>query len=136
MAGAVQHGASTLPAEYFGHFPEHDGAEIHLATEFQNMVYDHPALPLPLKREIERWVFEKYGDQRKAGETENQFLYKNRKQAIGHFKEESLEPPGGNAWSDRSVAPEEVQVPVREASRRRHPGARRPICPAGRRVLT
>jgi fructose-bisphosphate aldolase, class II len=87
MAGAVQHGASTLPPEFFGHFPDHDCAEIHLATEFQNMVYDHPALPLPLKRQVERWVFDNYGSQKKPNETENQFLYKNRKQAIGHFKE-------------------------------------------------
>ena len=45
LAGAVQHGASTLPPEFFGHFPDHDCAEIHLATEFQNMVYDHPVVP-------------------------------------------------------------------------------------------
>ncbi len=95
MAGAVQHGASTLPPELFGHFPDHDCAEIHLATEFQNMVYDHPSLPLPLKRETERWVFEKYGAQRKPGETENQFLYKNRKQAIGPFKEQFWNLPTG-----------------------------------------
>jgi fructose-bisphosphate aldolase, class II len=95
MAGAVQHGASTLPSEFFGHFPDHDCAEIHLATEFQNMVYDHPSLPLPLKRETERWVFENYGTQRKPGETENQFLYKNRKQAVGRFKEEFWNLPAG-----------------------------------------
>jgi fructose/tagatose bisphosphate aldolase len=95
MAGAVQHGASTLPPEFFGHFPDHDCAEIHLATEFQNMVYDHPALPLPLKRQVERWIFDNYGNQRAPGETENQFLYKNRKQAIGHFKEEFWNLPAG-----------------------------------------
>jgi len=95
MAGAVQHGASTLPSELFGHFPDHDCAEIHLATEFQNMVYDHPALPLPLKRQVERWIFDNYGTQRAPGETENQFLYKNRKQAIGHFKEAFWNLPAG-----------------------------------------
>jgi len=95
MAGAVQHGASTLPLELFGHFPDHDCAEIHLATDFQNMVYDHPALPLPLKREVERWVFDHFGDQRKRGETESQFLYKNRKQAIGPFKERFWNLPVG-----------------------------------------
>jgi fructose/tagatose bisphosphate aldolase len=95
MAGAVQHGASTLPPELFGHFPDHDCAEIHLATEFQNMVYDHPSLPLPLKRQVERWLFDNYGAQRGPGETENQFLYKNRKQAIGHFKEAFWNLPAG-----------------------------------------
>ncbi|MFQ5717667.1 MAG: class II fructose-bisphosphate aldolase, partial [Nitrospinales bacterium] len=36
LAGAVQHGASTLPAELFNKFPELETAEIHLATDFQN----------------------------------------------------------------------------------------------------
>jgi len=95
MAGAVQHGASTLPPEFFGHFPDHDCAEIHLATEFQNMVYEHPALPLPLKREVERWLFEHKGEERKPGETENQFLYRNRKLAIGPYKEQFWNLPEG-----------------------------------------
>ena len=95
LAGAVQHGASTLPPELFDRFPDSDCAEIHLATGFQNMVYEHPALPLPLKRVMERWVFDHYGDQRKRGETEAQFLYKNRKQAIGPFKENLWNLPEG-----------------------------------------
>ncbi len=95
MAGAVQHGASTLPPELFGKFPDHDCAEIHLATEFQNMVYDHPALPRPLRLAVERWVFENMADQKKPGETPSQFLYKNRKQAIGHFKEHFWNLPQG-----------------------------------------
>ncbi|HXM77879.1 MAG TPA: class II fructose-bisphosphate aldolase [Thermoanaerobaculia bacterium] len=95
LAGAVQHGASTLPPELFGHFPDHDCAEIHLATEFQNMVFDHPALPLPLRRMVERWVFSRFLDQKKPGETQSQFLYKNRKQAIGAFKEQFWNLPIG-----------------------------------------
>ncbi|HEY7575249.1 MAG TPA: class II fructose-bisphosphate aldolase, partial [Thermoanaerobaculia bacterium] len=95
MAGAVQHGASTLPSELFGHFPDHDCAEIHLATEFQNMVYDHPSLPLPLKREAERWLFDHKAEDWKKGETENQFLYKTRKYAIGPFKEQFWNLPEG-----------------------------------------
>jgi fructose/tagatose bisphosphate aldolase len=95
MAGAVQHGASTLPPEFFGHFPDHDCAEIHLATEFQNMVYEHPSLPLPLKRETERWLFRNKGEERKRDETESQFLYKNRKFAIGPFKEQFWNLPEG-----------------------------------------
>ena len=103
LAGAVQHGASTLPSEFFGSFPQHDCAEIHLATEFQNMVYDHPAFPLPLKRAVERWLFEKMADQKKRGETDNQFLYKNRKQAIGVFKEQMWNLPSGTRESIRDA---------------------------------
>jgi len=95
LAGAVQHGASTLPSELFGHFPDNECAEIHLATEFQNMVYEHPALPLPLKRETERWLFRNKGSERKKDETESQFLYKARKFAIGPFKEQFWNLPDG-----------------------------------------
>jgi len=50
MAGAVQHGASTLPSEAFHRFPEVGCAEIHLATQFQNMAYDY--MPIPLKEKF------------------------------------------------------------------------------------
>jgi fructose/tagatose bisphosphate aldolase len=109
LAGAVQHGASTLPAEFFGNFPAYDCAEIHLATEFQNMVYDHPVLPLPLKREVERWLFEKMADQKKKGETESQFLYKTRKQAIGAFKEQFWNLPPGTRASIRDTLEKKFQ---------------------------
>ena len=49
LAGAVQHGASTLPEELFHHFPAAETAEIHLATGFQNAAYDHPAFPAALR---------------------------------------------------------------------------------------
>ena len=41
LAGAVQHGASTLPDTAFHNFPKRETAEIHLATNFQNMLFDH-----------------------------------------------------------------------------------------------
>jgi fructose-bisphosphate aldolase, class II len=106
LAGAVQHGASTLPPEFFGSFPDHDCAEIHLATEFQNMVYDHPVFPLPLKRAAERWLFEKMADAKKKGETDNQFLYKNRKLAIGTFKEQTWNLPAGTREAIRDTLEE------------------------------
>ena len=95
LAGAVQHGASTLPPEYFGHFPDNDCAEIHLATDFMNTIYDHPAFPLPLRREIERWLDEHAANERKKGETRPQFLYKTRKKAIGPYKERVWNLPEG-----------------------------------------
>ncbi len=42
LGGAVQHGASTLPPDAFDAFPRVGACEIHLATDFQNMVYEHP----------------------------------------------------------------------------------------------
>jgi fructose/tagatose bisphosphate aldolase len=106
LAGAVQHGASTLPPEYFGHFPDHDCAEIHLATDFMNTVYDHPAFPWPLKREIERWLDKNAAEERKKGETQPQFLYKTRKKAIGPYKENVWNLPEGTKEAIRETLEE------------------------------
>ncbi|HWP36837.1 MAG TPA: class II fructose-bisphosphate aldolase [Gemmatimonadales bacterium] len=86
LAGAVQHGASTLPEDAFGNFPKYGACEIHLATNFQNIVFDHPALPADLKADLRAWVIQHCASERKASDTEEQFLYKSRKKAIGPFK--------------------------------------------------
>ena len=86
LAGAVQHGASTLPEELFHHFPAVETAEIHLATGFQNALYEHPAFPAALTAEIDDWLRANAADERKDGQTEEQFLYTTRKKAIGPFK--------------------------------------------------
>jgi fructose/tagatose bisphosphate aldolase len=88
LAGAVQHGASTLPPDAFGNFPRIETAEIHLATNFQNIVFDHPRLPAELRERLRRWVDENAAGERKAGDTAEQFYYKARKKAIGPFKRE------------------------------------------------
>jgi fructose/tagatose bisphosphate aldolase len=86
MAGAVQHGASTLPQEAFSQFPACEAVEIHLATNFQTIVMDHPALPKDLRREVNEWVKKEAKEEWKKGDSEEQFLYKSRKKAIGPFK--------------------------------------------------
>ncbi len=88
LAGAVQHGASTLPPNAFGNFPRIETAEIHLATNFQNIVFDHPRLPTDLRDRLRRWVEENAAGERKSGDTAEQFYYKARKKAIGPFKQE------------------------------------------------
>jgi fructose/tagatose bisphosphate aldolase len=95
LAGAVQHGASTLPEEAFDHFPRRETAEIHLATGFQNIVYEHPSLPEELREKAYVWCREHCADERKEGETETQFLYKTRKKAIGPLKREFWDLPKG-----------------------------------------
>jgi fructose-bisphosphate aldolase class II len=86
LAGAVQHGASTLPSNAFGNFPRIETAEIHLATNFQNIVFDHPRLPAELREKIRGWLEENAAGERKSGDTNEQFYYKARKKAIGPFK--------------------------------------------------
>jgi fructose/tagatose bisphosphate aldolase len=88
MAGAVQHGASTLPDELFHRFPAAETAEIHLATGFQNALYEHPAFPGELHERIEAWCFENAADERKPDQSDDQFVYTTRKKAIGPFKRE------------------------------------------------
>ncbi|MDQ4034838.1 MAG: class II fructose-bisphosphate aldolase [Chloroflexota bacterium] len=86
MAGCVQHGASTLPDDAFDHFPANGTAEIHLATGFQNILYDGGGLPDALRDEMMAWCSANCADERKDGETGEQFLYRTRKKAIGPFK--------------------------------------------------
>ncbi|MDD5687158.1 MAG: class II fructose-bisphosphate aldolase [Elusimicrobia bacterium] len=88
LAGCVQHGASTLPAELFDKFPKTGTAEVHLATEFQNMVFDHPKFPADLKNKMYEWLKVSAASERKEGQSDTQFFYKTRKKAWGQFKKE------------------------------------------------
>lgn len=97
MAGAVQHGASTLPNEAFHTFPEVSCAEIHLATQFQNIVYDY--LPLPLKEKIYNWLHANCAAEKKPDMTNDQFIYKTRKSALGPFKKEIHSLP--KEWKEK-----------------------------------
>ncbi len=84
LAGAVQHGASTLPDTAFNNFPRTETAEIHLATNFQTMLYDR--LPGSLRDEVYQWLRENAKEERKGTDSDEQFFYKTRKKAIGPFK--------------------------------------------------
>ena len=140
LAGTVQHGASTLPDEMFHRFRDVETAEIHLATGFQNALYEHPAFPADLHEQIEAWCFEQAADERKDGETDAQFVYKTRKKAIGPFKRqlwdlstkeeilaaqaekivflyEQLGIVGSRAMVTRYVSPVEVHRPIPDALR-------------------
>ncbi|MBN4079761.1 class II fructose-bisphosphate aldolase [bacterium AH-315-C08] len=88
LAGAVQHGASTLPQNLFHKFPELETAEIHLATDFQNMTYGSSLFPNDFKEEIYTHLRKKFAAEKKDGETDEQFIYKTRKKGFGEFKSE------------------------------------------------
>ncbi|MCC6503025.1 MAG: class II fructose-bisphosphate aldolase [Deltaproteobacteria bacterium] len=87
LSGVVQHGASTLPDDGFELFVKKGASEVHLATGFQNIVYDNPAFPADLKKEIYAHLLASHADERKATDTEEQFIYKTRKKGFGPFKE-------------------------------------------------
>ena len=84
IGGAVQHGASTLPETAFSKFPEYETLEVHLATNFQNILYDQ--LPDDLRNQIYVYLDQNHAHERKEGQTDEQFYYKTRKRALGPFK--------------------------------------------------
>jgi fructose/tagatose bisphosphate aldolase len=96
LGGAVQHGASTLPDAAFDMFPQVDTVEVHLATGFQNIIYDSPHFPKELLATLHQHLDAQYSQERKTGETEEQFLYKTRKRAFGDFKKELWNLPESN----------------------------------------
>jgi fructose/tagatose bisphosphate aldolase len=102
-AGSVQHGASTLPNNAFSLFPQHKAVEVHLATGFQNITFDHGIYKVKgAQSEIEQFLADKFRGEWKAGKTFAQFAYSTRKQATGPFK-----------WTVWTM-PEEIRAKVSE----------------------
>ena len=114
LSGAVQHGASTLPNSAFGNFPEIETAEIHLATNFQNLVYDHPRFPSELRERMYEHCRQNFPDERKPTDTEQQFIYKARKKALGAFKRELWEMPEENRAAIRATLKEQFAFLFRQ----------------------
>ncbi|MEA2515394.1 MAG: tagatose 1,6-diphosphate aldolase GatY/KbaY [Thermomicrobiales bacterium] len=142
LGGAVQHGASTLPEEAFNRFAEANAIEVHLATAFQNQLYDSAAFPADLRDRIYAHLAANNADERKPNQTDAQFYYTTRKRGFGPFKRELWDMPeetrqqlmtelgrsfdlimqrlgvaGKAALVDRIVKPVVVPVPAPEALR-------------------
>jgi fructose/tagatose bisphosphate aldolase len=84
MGGAVQHGASTLPAEHFNQFVSHAAIEVHLATAFMTTFYRH--IPAELKREMFAWLDEHHASDRTPNMTDEQFHHNTQMHALAPFK--------------------------------------------------
>lgn len=100
LSGCVQHGASTLPEEAFNMFPETGTSEVHLATGFQNIIYDSKHLPAEFRKEVYDFIKSEYAKEWKEGQTEEQFIYSTRKKGFGPIKKK---------WWD---LPREVKEPI------------------------
>jgi len=100
LSGCVQHGASTLPEEAFHMFPETGTSEVHLATGFQNIIYDSNNLPAKFRDEVYTFIKTEYAKEKKEGQTDEQFIYSARKKGFGPWKKK---------WWD---LPREVKGPV------------------------
>jgi fructose/tagatose bisphosphate aldolase len=86
LGGAVQHGASTLPESAFDRFAQAGAVEVHLATAFQNQIYDSAAFPADLLEDIYDHLAANHAGERKEGQTDAQFYYTTRKRGFGPFK--------------------------------------------------
>ncbi|MFH0772792.1 MAG: class II fructose-bisphosphate aldolase [bacterium] len=112
MGGVVQHGASTLPTTLFHRFPEVGTLEIHLATGFQNIIFEHMAPAL--KKEIYAWLDTKCAAERKDGQTDEQFYYKTRKKANGTFKDKIWHMEDAYKQKVMKALEEEVRLILKE----------------------
>lgn len=106
IAGAVQHGASTLPDSELHRFPETEAIEVHLATGFQNYLMDHEAFPKELLAAMYAWLDETKQTEREKGWTDEQFHYKLRKKCWGKFKKETWDLPADTRERLRAVLAE------------------------------
>lgn len=93
MGGAVQHGASTLPGAQLAKFPATGAIEIHLALGFNNLIFDHPALPEAIRQQIRDYTFANHAKERGPGENDTQFFYNTRKKAWKVMKQPFWEMP-------------------------------------------
>ncbi len=93
LGGAVQHGASTLPEVAFNRFAEANACEVHLATGFQNIIYESESFPSDLRDEIYAWLTENRASERKPDMTDAQFYYTTRKRGFGPFKQQIWDMP-------------------------------------------
>ncbi|MBI4689183.1 MAG: class II fructose-bisphosphate aldolase [Nitrospirae bacterium] len=93
LSGCVQHGASTLPDEAFHMFPETGTSEVHLATGFQNIIYDSKVMPKEFKDKVYEFIKKEYAKERKEGQTEEQFIYSTRKKGFGPLKKKWWDLP-------------------------------------------
>ncbi len=93
LSGCVQHGASTLPEDAFNMFPETGTSEVHLATGFQNIIYDSKSLPQDFRNEVYKFIGTEYAKEKKEGQTEEQFIYSTRKKGFGPIKKKWWDLP-------------------------------------------
>ncbi|MCX7913672.1 MAG: class II fructose-bisphosphate aldolase [Thermodesulfovibrionales bacterium] len=93
LSGCVQHGASTLPDEAFDMFPKAGTSEVHLATGFQNIIYDSKHLPEDFRWQVYSFIKEEFSKEKKEGQTDEQFIYSIRKKGFGPLKKKWWDLP-------------------------------------------
>lgn len=93
MAGAVQHGASTLPPEMFRKFADEGACEVHLATGFQMTVFNHPAVPMSIMDKTRDYLNANLISERGPKDSDEQFFHKSSKKTWGPLKRDWWDLP-------------------------------------------
>lgn len=75
-----------MPEEAFHMFPETGTSEVHLATGFQNIIYDSKHLPAGFREEVYEYIKTEFAKEKKEDQTEEQFIYSTRKKGFGTLK--------------------------------------------------
>ena len=92
LAGAVQHGASTLPDELFHRFPADRDRRDPSGHRLPELALRAPGVPGGHARaRSRRWCTANTADERKPGEADDVFIYKTRKKALGPYKRQLWE---------------------------------------------
>ncbi|NPV56932.1 MAG: aldolase [Anaerolineae bacterium] len=98
ISGLVQHGASTMSLVDLAKLPASGVVEVHLATQIQNIVFDHESFPAALLEKMK--AHQTVGGSAEGDQDENterlselQRFYKARWAAWGPFKRELLDLP-------------------------------------------
>ena len=83
--------------------------EVHLATEFQNILFDAGAFPSDLKEEMYGYCRDKLIDEKGEKDTDEQFIYKTRKKLWGPFKKQVWNLPESTRSSLRGQLQEKFE---------------------------
>ena len=129
LAGAVQHGASTLPSNAFGNFPRIETAEIHLATNFQNIVFDHPRLPAALRAEVKNVARRERARGAEGGRLGGAVLLQGAQEGDRPVQAGVLESAGRGAGRHRGRSRKHLRVSLHSTERQRHGGSDPPSRP-------
>ena len=100
IAGLVQHGASTLSVSNLARLAGRGVIEVHLGTQIQNIVFDHPAFPAELMEYMRASLFTSKANPAEtikpaASQSREQRFYHSRLNAWGMFKEDLWVLPHG-----------------------------------------
>ncbi|MCC6711611.1 MAG: class II fructose-bisphosphate aldolase [Candidatus Pacebacteria bacterium] len=109
IGGSVQHGASTLPDEYFYQFVENEALEVHLATGLQNLILNHPAFPTEVLQQMYDYTDQNLATERKLDHTDEQFHYSLCKKTWGPLKKLTWNIPADNQTKIRQTLKEKFE---------------------------